>query len=322
MSLQSNSSIWKWKFTTAVRHGSYLAPVLALLLVLPQGHGQTLGTRTSLSVAKEGAATKLTVTVKDPTGATVSDGTVSFVSGGVSLGSAFVQEDGTATLTLDKVPANAKQITAVYSGDNSYAASASASVAVQAAATTALPDFSVAANPTSLNLTAGQYGTSIITVAPENGFGQSVTLSLSGLPAGTTSLFTPNIVTPTPTASVTSTLQIQTTASSSSSMNQGGPLGGNASHLAYAILFPGVLALVGIGALRKRGGIQFFGIALLLIASASGLTACSQRYSYLKHPPAPNPGTPAGSYPLTITAYSNNGGEVTSHSISLTLVVK
>jgi hypothetical protein len=322
MSLQSNSSIWKWKFTTAVRHGSYLAPVLALLLVLPQGHSQTLGTRTSLSVAKEGAATKLTVTVKDPTGATVSDGTVSFVSGGVSLGSAFVQEDGTATLTLDKVPANAKQITAVYSGDNSYAASASASVAVQAAATTALPDFSVAANPTSLNLTAGQYGTSIITVAPENGFGQSVTLSLSGLPAGTTSLFTPNIVTPTPTASVTSTLQIQTTASSSSSMNQGGPLGGNASHLAYAILFPGVLALVGIGALRKRGGIQFFGIALLLIASASGLTACSQRYSYLKHPPAPNPGTPAGSYPLTITAYSNNGGEVTSHSISLTLVVK
>ena len=322
MSLQSNSSIWKWKFTTAVRHGSYLAPVLALLLVLPQGHSQTLGTRTSLSVAKEGAATKLTVTVKDPTGPTVSDGTVSFVSGGVSLGSAFVQEDGTATLTLDKVPANAKQITAVYSGDNSYAASASASVAVQAAATTALPDFSVAANPTSLNLTAGQYGTSIITVAPENGFGQSVTLSLSGLPAGTTSLFTPNIVTPTPTASVTSTLQIQTTASSSSSMNQGGPLGGNASHLAYAILFPGVLALVGIGALRKRGGIQFFGIALLLIASASGLTACSQRYSYLKHPPAPNPGTPAGSYPLTITAYSNNGGEVTSHSISLTLVVK
>jgi len=322
MSLQSNSSIWKWKFTTAVRHGSYLAPVLALLLVLPQGHSQTLGTRTSLSVAKEGAATKLTVTVKDPTGATVSDGTVSFVSGGVSLGSAFVQEDGTATLTLDKVPANAKQITAVYSGDNSYAASASASVAVQAAATTALPDFSVAANPTSLNLPAGQYGTSIITVAPENGFGQSVTLSLSGLPAGTTSLFTPNIVTPTPTASVTSTLQIQTTASSSSSMNQGGPLGGNASHLAYAILFPGVLALVGIGALRKRGGIQFFGIALLLIASASGLTACSQRYSYLKHPPAPNPGTPAGSYPLTITAYSNNGGEVTSHSISLTLVVK
>jgi Bacterial Ig-like domain (group 3) len=322
MSLQSNSSIWTSKFTTAVRHGSYLAPVLALLLVLPQGHSQTLGTRTSLSVAKEGAATRLAVTVKDPTGATVSDGTVSFVSGGVSLGSAFVQGDGTATLTLDKVPASTKQITAVYSGDNSYAASASASIAVQAAATTALPDFSVAANPTSLTLTAGQYGTSIITVAPENGFGQSVTLSLSGLPPGTSSLFTPNIVTPTPTASVTSTLQVQTTASSSSSMNQDGPLGGNASHLAYAILFPGVLALVGIGALRKRGGVQLFGIALLLIASASGLTACSQRYSYLKHPPAPNPGTPPGSYPLTITAYSNNGGEVTSHSVSLTLVVK
>ncbi len=326
MSLQSNSSIWKWKFTTAVRHGSYLAPVLALLLVLPQGHSQTVGTRTSLSVATEGAATRLTVTVKDPTGATVSDGTVSFVSGGVSLGSAFVQGDGTATLTLEKVPANAKQITAVYSGDNSYAASASASVAVQAAATTALPDFSVAANPTSLNLTPGQYGTSIITIAPENGFKQSVTLSLSGLPAGTSSLFTPNIVTPTPTAAVTSTLQIQTTANSSSSMNQGGPLGGNASHLAYAILFPGVLALVGIGALRKRNDNA---------SSLAGRRSCFWSASAVwplsllapvflpsHHPPAPNPGTPPGSYPITITAYSNNGGEVTSHSVSLTLVVQ
>jgi hypothetical protein len=323
MSLQSNSSIWKWKFTTAVRHGSYLAAVLALLLVLPQGHSQAVGTRTALSVATEAGKTKLTVAVKDPTGVTVSDGTISFVSGGVSLGSAFVQEDGTATLILDKVPANTKQITAVYSGSDRFAASTSASAAVQANATTAPADFSVAANPTSLNLTPGQYGTSIITVAPENGFTQSVTLSLSGLPTGTSSTFTPQSVIPA-TGAVNSTLQIQTTANSASSMNQGFPVKGSASHLAYAILFPGVLALVGIGALRRRNESAFrvLGVAVLLLASLSGLTACSQRYSYLHHPPSQNPGTPLGTYPITITAYSNNGGEVTSHSLQLTLTVK
>ncbi len=94
--------------------------------------------------------------------------------------------------------------------------------------------------------------------------------------------------------------------------------------LAYAMLFPGVLALVGIGALRKRGGNSFrlFGVVLLLLASVSGLTACSQRYSYLHHPPTANAGTPPGNYPITLTAYSNNGGQVTSHSLQLTLTVK
>ncbi|MGC1297418.1 MAG: Ig-like domain-containing protein [Alloacidobacterium sp.] len=325
MSLQSNS-IWKWRFTAAIRRGSYLAAVLALFLVLPQGRSQTIGTRTALSVATEAAKTTLTVTVKDPTGAAVSDGTVSFVSNGLSLGSAIVGEDGTATLTLDKVPASAKQITAVYSGSERYVASASASTKLQADDTAGPPDFSVAANPTSLSLNPGDFGTVIITVTPENGFTQSVTLALAGLglPTAAASRFTPSIVTPTSNAAVTSTLQIQTTASSTSSRNEGGPFGGNASHLAYAILVPGVLALVGIGALRKRdgSGLRLLGVALLLVASASGLTACSQRYSYLHHPPTPNTGTPPGTYLLTLTAYSNNGGEVTTHNLQLTLIVK
>lgn len=298
---------------------------LFFLQLLP-GFGQTLGTRTALSVSTEAAKTTLTVTVKDPTGAAVSGGTISFMSNGLSLGSAVVQENGAATLTLDKVPAFAKQITAVYSGNGHYAASASASAQLQANDTTAPPDFSVAANPTSLTLTPGQFGTVIISVTPENGFNQSVTLALSGLPTTTTSSrFTPSIVTPTSTAAVTSTLQIQTTApSTSSSRNEGLPVGNGAAHLGYAMLFPGILALIGIGALSKRGrnGFRMMGIVALLLASASGLTACSQRYSYLHHPPTANSGTPPGTYNVTITAYSNNGGEVTSHPLQLTVTVQ
>jgi len=319
MSLQSNRNISKWKFITAVRQGSYLAAVLALLLVLPQGHGQTVGTRTALRVGSADGKTTLSVTVKNPSGEAVMDGSVSFMSGGVSLGSVFV-ENGTAALTLDKLAANTKQITAVYSGSEQYAASASGSEQMQANATTAPPDFSIAANPTSLSLNAGEYGISILTVAPENGFTQSVTLSLSGLPIATTATFTPQVVVPS-SGTLTSTLQIQTTANSKSTSASNEAV---AKHLAYAILFPGVMALAGIGAFRKRhsGVLRMLGVALLLLASVSGLTACSQRYSYLHHPPTANTGTPLGSYPITITAYSNNGGEVTSHSLAFTLVVK
>jgi uncharacterized membrane protein len=323
MSLQLRISIGKWKFTTAVRQVAYWAAVLTLLLVLPQGHSQTVGTRTSLSVAKDEAKTTLTVTVKDPTGAAVSNGAVSFVSGGQSLGSAFVDENGKATLTLDQVPANAKQITAVYSGNEHYAASASASASIQADASTGLPDFSISASPTSLSLSPGDYGTSIITVTPINGFTQSVTMSISGLPTATPTTFTPNIVTLLSGTAGISTLQVQTTATTTSFMKQARPFGGNAAHLAYALLFPGAaLALVGIGALRRRGSLRMMGVVLLVAASTTGMMGCSQRYDYLKHPPAVAPGTPAGSYNLTVTAYSNNGGEVTTHTLQIVLTVK
>ncbi|HYK34880.1 Ig-like domain-containing protein [Alloacidobacterium sp.] len=320
MSLQLTSAIRKWNSTAAIRSGSYLAAILTLFLAATMGHSQTTGTRTALSITADGAKTTLSVTVKDPTGAAVTDGTVSFLSNGRSLGSAVVQEDGTATLAMGKLPPFTALITVVYSGSEHYAASSS-STSFQANSTSAPPDFSITANVTSLNLNAGQFGTVILTVTPENGFTQSVTLAISGLPFGTTSVFTPSIVTPPLT---TSTLQIQTTASSKSSQLQTVPFGGKGSHLAYAMLFPGVLALVGIGALRKRGGngIRLLGVVVLLMAGASGLTACSQRYDYLHHPPAENTGTPAGTYPVTVTAYSNNGGEVTTHTLSLTMTVK
>src|ERR1700751_3942993 len=168
MSLQS-TSIWKWNFAATIRRGSYVAAVVAFFLIVALGHSQTIGTRTALSVATEAAKTTFTVTVKDPTGAPVSGGTVSFASNGLSLGSVVVQADGTATLTLDKAPTWARQVTAVYSGTDRYAASSSMSTKLQANDTTAPPDFSVAANPTSANINPGEFATFIITVTPEIG---------------------------------------------------------------------------------------------------------------------------------------------------------
>src|SRR3989442_606753 len=56
-------------------------------------------------------------------------------------------------------------------------------------------DFSISASPASLSLSAGQGGTTTISTAVTSGSAQTVSLSLSGLPAGATGSFNPSAVT-------------------------------------------------------------------------------------------------------------------------------
>jgi hypothetical protein len=80
----------------------------------------------------------------------------------------------------------------------------------QSSPPSAAPSYTLSASPTSLTITQGNSGTSAITVAPQNGFSGSVSLSASGLLSGVTASFSPN-----PTAT-TSTLML--TASSSAAV--------------------------------------------------------------------------------------------------------
>ena len=56
-------------------------------------------------------------------------------------------------------------------------------------------DFSIAANPSSITVNAGQSGTSTISTTVTSGSAQTVNLSASGLPAGATATFNPVSVT-------------------------------------------------------------------------------------------------------------------------------
>jgi hypothetical protein len=74
-----------------------------------------------------------------------------------------------------------------------------------------VPDFTLAANPSTLTVTRGASGTSTITITRTGGFTGSVALSASGLPSGVTAGFNPASVTGTSstltlTASATATL--------------------------------------------------------------------------------------------------------------------
>jgi hypothetical protein len=78
---------------------------------------------------------------------------------------------------------------------------------------TATPDFTIGAAPSSLTITQGSNGTSTITITSLNGFNSATTLSATGLPSGVTAAFSTNPVTPPANGSGTSTLTL--TASSS-----------------------------------------------------------------------------------------------------------
>ena len=264
-----------------------------------------------------------TAKVGDIAGNPATSGTVSFETAKGSLGSAFV-ENGAATLTVDKLPQGIRTVTAAYSGSKGYAASA-AGVSAGADSQQHLPDFGLTASPTSLTLTPGQFGNITTTVTPENGFNDMVTLSCSGVPARATCVFSPTTLTPLTAAAVSSTLQIQTQGPSGTSATlTNAPF--TASPAAYAMVLPGILALAGLGALRKRSGIatlRVLGFLALLTASVLGLGACSQRYDYLNHPPSGNPGIAPGTYTITVSGYAAvNGTSVVGHSLPITVTVK
>jgi hypothetical protein len=74
--------------------------------------------------------------------------------------------------------------------------------------TTATPDFTVGAAPSSVAVTQGGSGTSTITITSLNGFNAATTLSASGLPSGVTAAFSTNPVTPPANGSASSTLTL------------------------------------------------------------------------------------------------------------------
>ncbi len=66
-----------------------------------------------------------------------------------------------------------------------------------------LPTFTLSASPSSLTIPQGASGASTISVTPQNGFGSSVSLSASGLPAGVTASFSANPATASSTLTLT-----------------------------------------------------------------------------------------------------------------------
>jgi hypothetical protein len=274
----------------------------------------TVGTRTALAVSTNNAGPRTRVTLTAHVGADVTgapSGVVNFRSGDMDLGSAFLDGEGNAALETDNLPAGSHQVVAIYQGGAGYSNSNSTFAQVQANVST-VAGFTLAAAPTSLSTSVGGFVTSVVTVTPVNGFSAYVSLSCSGLPVNTTCNFTPLSVPASCATSAggvqtctpgTSVMQIQTLAPSprSTSANRD-----DAGMSAYAFVFPALFGLAGLGSCKRRAW-RNLALGVLALAGAMSMTACAQRYKYLNHGPPGNPGTPTGSYTITVQAQSSNG---------------
>jgi len=169
----------------------------------------------SLTITQGGSGTS-TITVNDLNGFA---GSVTLAASGLPSGvtAAFGTNPTTGTsvltLTASSTATTGSATVTITGTSGSLTASTTLALTVNSTAT---PNFSVAASPTSVTVTQGTSGTSTITITSTGGFNSATTLSASGLPSGVTATFSTNPVTPPANGSATSTLTL--TASSSATV--------------------------------------------------------------------------------------------------------
>jgi uncharacterized protein (TIGR03118 family) len=176
-------------------------------------------------------------------------------------------------------------------------------------------DFSVAASPQALTISAGQTASFTVSVSALNGFASAVDFSCSGEPAGTSCSFSPNSVTPQGGNTVMTTLTIAT------SSNPYQPM---AKHAMFGTWMPvsafGLFGMIVVESRRARRILRRFwwrwisyacGVALLL-AGIVGISGCGGYNSSTMS------GTQRGTATVVITATSGS----LSHSANVALTVQ
>jgi uncharacterized membrane protein len=172
---------------------------------------------------------------------------------------------------------------------------------------------------TTLNVVAGASATSTLTVTPTGGFNQAVTFTCSGLPTASSCAFAPSSLTPN-AAAISTTLTITTTAPSRAVGFVWSPFGGMlavAFGIAWLLLLHAVFAVEAMRA-RTRSIRSIAAVCGVVVLFAS----CGGGGGDGATDPAPlTGGTPAGTYPVTVTATSGTGASALSRTLTVTLAV-
>lgn len=302
-------------------------PALALAAQDSQSSDtQKLSTQTAMTAQTRDQAgrTQATVSVnvigEDGLPAT---GGVAISDRGVQLAGAALNAKGEASIAV-ALPAGSHSLSANYAGDQSHQPSFSPVANVQAQVS-GTPNFTVSVAPATLTLKAGQAGTIIASVTPQNSSALTapmfITMSCSGLPDQSSCGFTPESleILPNATAPVTSSMVILTQLASSASLAHP-----QSNSIAWAALLPGALGLGGLAwGFRRRPWLNRFTLlALVALVTMLGTTACNPRYYYLNHGPPVNPATPPGNYTINVTAQSTNGVSAITNTTTLSLTVQ
>jgi subtilase family serine protease len=160
--------------------------------------------------------------------------------------------------------------------------------------------FTLAPTAATLSVAQGSPTSTTITMTPVNGFNTALTYTCTGQPSESTCTISPS----TATTSAMVTLNVTTTAPTAMLRT---PFG-RGSRIFYAALLPGLFGIVFAAGSRKRSayGMRVLGVIVVLGCSTLWLGACSNSSSGTK-----NPGTPTGTYTLTVSATTGGANPVT-----------
>jgi subtilase family serine protease len=279
-------------------------------------------TFTPSSVAAGTSATT-TVTVTPNTGF---NGTVSFSCSGLPAGATCTFNpttvtggSGTTQLTVLTAPNTATGTASVTikgaSGTPSVAITASLVVTKTTVSFSLLPNpsvatLSVARGQTSGAITLNVNSTSAPAFVSANGSGSTtilpVTYSCVGLPSESSCNFSPS----TTTSAIAVSLTVTTTAPTAKLQ---GPMD-RASKIFYAVLFPGLFGILLTPVSRRRSGQRMLTLIAVLGLSTLWISSCGGTSS------TKDPGTPTGSFPVTVNATTGGSAPLTS-SFQFTLAV-
>jgi hypothetical protein len=230
-----------------------------------------------------------------------------------------VAQSATCTITVVFNPTAAGNRTGSISiADNAAGSPQTASLTGTAAAAPAA-SFTLSSNPGSITVSAGASGNTMLIVTPSDGFNQAVSFACTGLPSEATCSFSPTTVTPSG-AAATTTLTVTTTGITSAA-NYLPSSPDQRSHLMMGLA--GLFGFVLCGsALRKRGTrlrafLLAFVAALLTLGAMQGCGGGGSSST----PPA-NPGTPTGTYSVTVTGTSGSGTSALTGTAAVSLTVQ
>lgn len=279
--------------------------MMGTIQVLPAGIATTTTVSASSTDLNANSNVTLTATVTpaSPGGPTML-GTLQFADGGNNIGSAIPITNGQAALTTAFTGGN-HSITATYSGDATYSESTSDAVAVTA------EDFTLTAAGTSISQ-PGQSGTSTITISDSANFTATInfTCALPNSLIEAACFVNPNTI----TGSGQVTLTVNTTpphalAPPRVGVPPAGAIFGISCGLA-ALLFAVLMRWIP----RRKWQIPAM-LGLVLIAIVSFAIGCGTTTQTV-------PGTPVGTYNVTVTATSGSGSSQLLHTVVVPVAIQ
>jgi Big-like domain-containing protein/NHL repeat-containing protein len=232
-------------------------------------------------------------------------GTVTFMSGSITLATVPIDATGVATVTV-LLPGTSANLSSTYSGDINYATSSASPATVPIGPA---PDFTLEATPITWQLQSKQHRDIQITLTSVRNFTDVFSFGCLGLPQDTTCTFSKDKATLSSGGVQTVTLTVDT-GHPLLSGTQASNDRHSSSKIVFACLFPGSLAFCFL-AFRLRRVRLVSGLLLLvgIIAMTSGLSGCGT---------IENSGTPPGTYNFMVSATGQTG---VSQYVEMTMTV-